>query len=137
MKPRLRSFTLLLCLCALALRVSGVHVHVALDHQDTQHHTHIVADLHQEIHVAHGHGPAHEDAAEGQHQHAEVNLDSQALSKKPGADLGIDALLFIATLFCFLLAPRKPILPLARLLAPPPQRRVHLRPPLRGPPLHA
>lgn len=145
MTLHLRSFTLLLCLCALALRVSGMHVHVPIDHDDSQQQAHIAAfdlhqDLHQEGHLdhhAHDHDAAHEDAADDQHQHVAVDLDSQAVSKKPGADLGFDALLHIATLFCLLLASGKLILPPVRLTAPLLQRLVHLRPPLRGPPLHA
>ncbi len=135
-----RSFTLLLCLCALALRMGGMHAHVAVDHDDSQNHTHFAAfDLHQTQHAdngAHDHDAAHEDAAEPR-QHIQVDLDNEALNKRLSADPGIDALLLIATLLCLLLPSRQLVLPPTRQIASPLQRLVHLRPPLRGPPLHA
>lgn len=128
-----RSITLLLCLCALALRVGGMHVHVAVDHSEAPHQAHFAAfDLHQA-----GHDASDAGVTGDHHEHIEVSLDGEALSKKPGSDLGSDALLFIATLLFLLLAPRKLMRPLNRLRAPPLQRFAHLRPPLRGPPLHA
>lgn len=142
MKYVCRSFILLLCLCALAVRVSGVHVHVALDHDETQHVSHVaIFDLHHAAHVDHdAHADAHpHDVTDGVyndgHKHIEVNLDNQALSKKPGTDLGLDALLCVAILLCILLAPRQLRLPLTRQTAPLYKRLAYLRPPLRGPPL--
>lgn len=143
MRPA-RCLILLLCLCALALRAGGAHVHVGLDHQDvhpedSQNHVHMVApDLHGELHPDdhhHQHDADDHDDAVGHQQHMVVDLDGQALSKKPSADPALDELLFAATLILLLLAPGKLILSSTHLIAPPLQRLIHLRPPLRGPPL--
>lgn len=142
MKSLGRSFILLLCLCALAVRVSGVHMHVALDHEEIQHVPHVASvinslGLHHAAHVDHD---VHAyDVADGVyndgHKHIEVNLDNQALSKKPGTDLGLDVLLCVAILLCILRVPCQLRLPLTRQTVPLHKRLAHLRPPLRGPPL--
>lgn len=122
--------------------MTGMHMHVALDHKDVhmedrQTHVHqTTANLHDEIHP--DHDIQGDDHAVGHGQsHIEVNLDSQALSKKPSSDSGVDELLFVAVLILLVLAPRRLTLLPIRLITPLLRQLLYLRPPLRGPPLHA
>ena len=133
-----RSLFLLLVLCATVLRMGGAHVHVALDHDEAlpvlhdgwhanapdQHAIHAEQDADAHDHAAHDHNS---------YQHAQVSLDQQALSKKLGADLALDALLFVLILLCIPLAVGTLRLPSINSFLPA-TRLVHLRPPLRGPP---
>jgi hypothetical protein len=128
MKSPVRIFVLLLCLCALALRVSGMHEHVSLDGSEAPQGVHVA-----EFGVQHYDQHDHDGVSHGDHADFEVNLDTQVLSKKLGSDNS--SLLLIA--FVLLILPLSRSLPVLRLppllaiIKPPPR----LRPPLRAPPI--
>lgn len=146
MLRRHHPFILLLCLCALALRTGGAHVHVALDHREAPHEIHhewhhdantlhTVHAEHDTNSSTHQHdGADHDDSL---HAHAEVSLDSKALSKKNGGSLDPQLLLFVVTLCALLPAAGRRLQPALRSFLPTADLLIHLRPPLRGPPAHA
>jgi hypothetical protein len=131
MKPCFRTFVLLLCLCALTLRLSGMHMHVALDHDEAPH-------LHIDAFGSHD-TPAdvHGETEHLDQGHIEVSLDGGALSKKLGIDLVPDTLFFIAILSCLLFVLRTLNLLRTGQFTLPDKQFAYLRPPLRGPPLQA
>lgn len=141
-----RTLLWLLCSIALALRVSGMHMHLDDAHGDTPLGLHMaLVGVDSEYHHDHSDGHHHEapqtdsDYAShtDSHDHPSVDLglENQALTKNVVDDPG--CWLLVATLLCFLLTPRT--LRVARLqrLLPKPDRPPRLRPPLRGPPAYA
>lgn len=128
----------LLCCLLLALRVSGMHVHLGDAHDHAPLGMHIPnVGLDHEFHYEHEH--AH-DQDETLHTHAghssvDIGLENQALGKKVSYDAGL--WLMAAVLLCLLLAPRELRLAQPRRALPPFTRSPRLRPPLRGPPAYA
>lgn len=130
-----RKFLWLLCCLLLALRVSGMHVHLGDAHEDAPLGMHVPnVGLDHELHHEHEH--AH-DQDEALHTHSghvsvDIGLENQALGKKASYDAG--SWLMAAVLLCLLLAPRELRLAQPRHALPPLTHPPHLRPPLRGPP---
>lgn len=133
-----RTLLWLLCSIALALRVSGMHMHLDDAHGDTPLGLHMaLVGVDSEYH--HDHSSHDHDHAPhtGSHDHpsVDIGLENQALTKNVVDDPG--GWLLAATLLCFLLAPRVVRVTRLQRLLPKPDRPPRLRPPLRGPPAYA
>lgn len=136
-----RTVLWLLCCVVLALRVSGMHVHLNTGHGEIplgMHMTDVGVD--HEFHHAHGHHDG-EDRAHaghmGSHSHPslDIGLENQALGKKSADGNGL--WLITTALLCWLQAVREVRRVWPRFAPRKPRRTPHLRPPLRGPPAYA
>jgi hypothetical protein len=117
----------LVCVALLSTRLTGAHLHLCLDGSEPPASVHFVdTGCHGNHHV------------DNQHNDVDVPLVADALSKSGKSGIGLDLLLVLLSVFVWawqtITRPR-PIWhpPRALATASPP----FLRPPLRGPPLHA
>lgn len=135
MWQRLQLGLSLWCAFAMALRITGMHMHVG-DELDAMTGVHIAgAGSDREFHHLHGHQPDH--VVDG---HAHTSVDIGVSGSVPGKQSRLIGEVFawlpLLALLLLILPRDLATLPLWR---PPPSRstRLLLLPPLRGPPLHA
>lgn len=131
------------CVALLLARATGAHLHLCFDGQEPPRSLHIGGPAHAVEHhlpnehaQGHDHAHAHEHAHETQHSDLDLPLFDKLLSKTGKSSVDLPLLLFVLLLFAVLARAAEPLLRRdpRRLELRPPRT---LRPPLRGPPLHA
>lgn len=116
---------ILVCVALLLSRVGSAHLHLCFDGKEPAASLHFVDGGH---HADHHVGEAHDDL--------DLSLIGDALNKSGKLGLDLSLLLFAAFCLSFLLFTRRHIAPVDPPRAKPTSPR-SIRPPLRGPPLHA